>query len=360
MTELIDAPFRNEEAHAAVDDLAAYKWGFVTDVESDLAPKGLTEDTVRYISAKKGEPGWLLDWRLKAYRHWLTMTPPDWAKLNIAPIDYQDAYYYAAPKAKATIGSLDELDPEIRRTYEKLGIPIAEQEMLAGVEGSRRIAVDAVFDSVSVATTFKKSSWPEKGIIFCGSISDAVHEFPGAGPKAYLGSASCSHRDNYFACAQQRGLHRRQLRATSPRASKLPDGAVDLLPHQCGQEHGAVRADPDRRRPRGPASATWRAAPPRMRDENQLHAAVVELVAMDNAEHQVFSTVQNWYPGDAKVTGQGRDLQLRHQARATARGSTAGGQLDAGGNRQRDHVEVPVSCVLTGDRQRRRVLLASR
>ena len=135
VTDQLDTVFRNDEAHAAVDDLATYKWGFVSDIESELAPKGLTEDTVRYISAKKGEPEWLLDWRLKAFRHWLTMTPPDWAKLNVAPIDYQDAYYYAAPKAKATIGSLDELDPEIRRTYEKLGIPIAEQEMLAGSRG---------------------------------------------------------------------------------------------------------------------------------------------------------------------------------------------------------------------------------
>ena len=147
---------KNAEANAAV--AKKYEWGFATDVEQDFAPKGLSEDTVRYISAKKNEPEWMLDWRLKAYRLWLTMTPPDWAKLNVPPIDYQDAYYYAEPKAKATIASLDELDPEIRRTYEKLGIPIAEQELLAGVEGAappRRVAVDAVFDSVSVATTIR-------------------------------------------------------------------------------------------------------------------------------------------------------------------------------------------------------------
>ena len=139
--EILDV---NAAAQGAVDDLASYKWGFVSDIESERAPKGLSEDTVRYISAKKGEPDWLLDWRLKAYRRWLTMTPPDWAKLDIAPIDYQDAYYYAAPKAKPSLTSLDELDPEIRRTYEKLGIPIEEQKMLAGVEGSRRVGERAV------------------------------------------------------------------------------------------------------------------------------------------------------------------------------------------------------------------------
>ncbi|MBV8972459.1 MAG: Fe-S cluster assembly protein SufB, partial [Sphingomonadaceae bacterium] len=190
------APVRNEEAQAAVEDLGTYKWGFVSEVESDLAPKGLSEETVRYISAKKGEPDWLLDWRLKAYRHWLTMAAPDWAKLNIAPIDYQDAYYYAAPKAKPTLASLDELDPEIRRTYEKLGIPLAEQEMLAGVEGSRRVAVDAVFDSVSVATTFR-AELERAGVIF-RSISEAVREFPDLVRK-HLGSVVPA-RDNFFAC----------------------------------------------------------------------------------------------------------------------------------------------------------------
>jgi len=148
---------RNAEAAAVVEESAAYKWGFTSDVESEMAPKGLTEDTVRYISAKKREPEWLLEWRLKAFRLWQTMESPDWAKLNVAPIDYQDAYYYAEPKAKPTLASLDELDPEIRRTYEKLGIPIEEQKVLAGVEGARKVAVDAVFDSVSVATTFRES-----------------------------------------------------------------------------------------------------------------------------------------------------------------------------------------------------------
>ena len=168
---------KNAEAYAAVSK--KYEWGFATDIEQDFAPKGLSEDTVRYISAKKNEPQWMLDWRLKAYAKWLEMTPPDWAKLDVPPIDYQDAYYYAEPKAKATVKSLDEIDPEILRTYQKLGIPIEEQKVLAGVEGAvpqRRVAVDAVFDSVSVATTFR-AELEAAGVIF-RSISEAVREFP--------------------------------------------------------------------------------------------------------------------------------------------------------------------------------------
>ncbi|MCA3255533.1 MAG: Fe-S cluster assembly protein SufB, partial [Alphaproteobacteria bacterium] len=187
---------RNAEALAAAEDLSSYKWGFTSDVESELAPKGLNEDTVRYISAKKGEPEWLLDWRLKAFRLWQTMESPDWAKLDVAPIDYQDAYYYAAPKAKPSLKSLDELDPEIRRTYEKLGIPIEEQKVLAGVEGARKVAVDAVFDSVSVATTFREEL-KKAGVIFL-SISEAVKEYPEL-VKKYLGMV-VPVRDNYFAC----------------------------------------------------------------------------------------------------------------------------------------------------------------
>jgi Fe-S cluster assembly protein SufB len=142
-----DAP-KNLEAIAAVQKASDYEWGFVSDIEQEFAPKGLNEETVRFISAKKNEPEWMLEWRLKAFRHWLTMESPDWAKLDLAPIDYQDAYYYAAPKKKIELGSLDELDPEIRRTYEKLGIPIEEQKVLANVSGARKVAVDAVFDSL--------------------------------------------------------------------------------------------------------------------------------------------------------------------------------------------------------------------
>jgi Rrf2 family protein len=156
--EAIEGPIAmtNCTNHGASARVADYEHGWSSDIEQEYGPKGLSEDTVRFISAKKNEPEWMLDWRLKAYRHWLTMTPPDWAKLNVPPIDYQDAYYWAAPKAKPKLGSLDEVDPEILRIYEKLGIPLEEQKVLAGVEGARKVAVDAVFDSVSVATTFRK------------------------------------------------------------------------------------------------------------------------------------------------------------------------------------------------------------
>ena len=155
MTE--QTALRDQAAHDAAARVADYEHGWSADIEQEFAPKGLSEDTVRFISAKKNEPEWMLEWRLKAYAKWLEMTPPDWAKLNVPPIDYQDAYYYAAPKKKELLGSLDEVDPEILRVYEKLGIPIEEQKMLAGVEGARKVAVDAVFDSVSVATTFRRS-----------------------------------------------------------------------------------------------------------------------------------------------------------------------------------------------------------
>src|SRR5438552_1392706 len=173
-----------------------YEWGFSSDIEQEFAPKGLSEETVRFISAKKGEPEWMLDWRLKAFRQWQDMQAPDWAKLNVPPIDYQDAYYYAEPKQKPELKSLDELDPEIRRTYEKLGIPIEEQKVLAGVDGARKVAVDAVFDSVSVATTFREEL-KKAGVIFL-SISEAIREHPELVQK-YLGSV-VPQRDNYFAC----------------------------------------------------------------------------------------------------------------------------------------------------------------
>src|SRR6478609_1458864 len=191
-----DVDIQDRAAREAAARAADYEHGWSADIETDFAPKGLSEDTVRFISAKKNEPEWMLEWRLKAYRHWLTMTPPDWAKLNVPPIDYQDAYYYAEPKAKKELGSLDEVDPEILRVYEKLGIPIEEQKVLAGVEGARRVAVDAVFDSVSVATTFREEL-KKAGVIFL-SISEAIREYPQL-VKQYLGSV-VPQRDNYFAC----------------------------------------------------------------------------------------------------------------------------------------------------------------
>src|SRR5436853_3510119 len=176
-------------------DVDQYKYGFETLIESEVAPKGLSEDTVRFISAKKNEPEWMLDWRLKAYRAWLEMEEVSWAKLDIPAIDYQDAYYYAAPKAKPKLGSLDEVDPEILRVYEKLGIPIEEQKVLAGVEGARKVAVDAVFDSVSVATTFREEL-KKAGVIFL-SISEAIREYPDLVRK-WLGKV-VPMQDNYFA-----------------------------------------------------------------------------------------------------------------------------------------------------------------
>ena len=173
---MTDTPIKDQAAHDAAARVADYEHGWSADIETDFAPKGLSEDTVRFISAKKNEPDWMLDWRLKAFRMWQTMESPDWAKLNVPPIDYQDAYYYAAPKAKKTLESLDEVDPEILRVYEKLGIPIEEQKVLAGVEGARKVAVDAVFDSVSVATTFREEL-KKAGVIFL-SISEAIREYP--------------------------------------------------------------------------------------------------------------------------------------------------------------------------------------
>jgi Fe-S cluster assembly protein SufB len=286
---------KDQAARDAADKAATYEWGFSTDIEQEFAPKGLSEDTVRFISAKKNEPQWMLDWRLKAYRHWLTMTPPDWAKLDVPPIDYQDAYYYAAPKQKAELASLDELDPEIRRTYEKLGIPIAEQEMLANVAGSRRVAVDAVFDSVSVATTFRKEL-EEAGVIF-RSISEAIREFPDLVRK-WLGKIVPMH-DNYFATLN---------------CAVFSDGTFVYIPEgvRCPMElstYFRINAENTGQFERtlivaekGSYVSYLEGCTAPQRDENQLHAAVVELVAMDDAEIK-YSTVQNWYPGDADGKG---------------------------------------------------------
>ncbi|MFM5916756.1 MAG: Fe-S cluster assembly protein SufB, partial [Novosphingobium sp.] len=190
-----NAALKDQAAHDAAARVADYEHGWSAEIDTDFAPKGLSEDTVRFISAKKNEPEWMLEWRLKAYRHWLTMPMPDWAKLNIAPIDYQDAYYYAAPKAKPKLGSLDEVDPEILKVYEKLCIPLEEQKVLAGVEGARKVAVDAVFDSVSVATTFREEL-KKAGVIFL-SISEAIREYPEL-VKKWLGRV-VPMADNFFA-----------------------------------------------------------------------------------------------------------------------------------------------------------------
>jgi Fe-S cluster assembly protein SufB len=290
MTEM-----RNSAAHQAVKDASDYKWGFSSDIEQDFAPKGLSEDTVRFISAKKGEPDWLLEWRLKAYRLWLEMVSPDWAMLQIPPIDYQNAYYYAEPRPKPKLGSLDEVDPEILAVYVKLGIPIEEQKVLAGVEGARKIAVDAVFDSVSVATTFR-AELERVGVIFC-SISEAVREYPDL-VRAWLGKIVPSH-DNYFA-ALNAAVFSDGTFVYVPRGVRCP---MELSTYfrinaaNTGQfERTLIVAE------KGAYVSYLEGCTAPQRDENQLHAAVVELVALDDAEIK-YSTVQNWYPGDAAGKG---------------------------------------------------------
>ena len=279
------------ETAARVEEIGErYKYGFVTDIEMETAPKGLNEEVIRFISAKKGEPEWLLEWRLKAYRHWLTMEEPDWAKLAYDRIDYNDIYYYAAPKTTERPKSLDEVDPELLKTYEKLGIPLREQEVLAGV-----VAVDAVFDSVSVATTYR-GKLEEMGVIFA-SISEAVHSHPDLVRK-YLGSV-VPYTDNYFAALN---------------SAVFTDGSFVYIPKgvRCPMElstYFRINAENTGQFERTLIIADDAAyvsylegctAP--QRDENQLHAAVVELVALDEAEIK-YSTVQNWYPGDENGKG---------------------------------------------------------
>ena len=292
-------------------DVDHYKYGFVTDIESEKAPKGLSEDTVRFISAKKNEPEWMLAWRLEAFKRWQTMREPTWARVDYPKIDYQNAYYYSAPKKKA-LASLDEVDPEILKTYEKLGIPLKEQEILAGVRKqgepsalddettggdlrSGRVAVDAVFDSVSVATTFK-AELKKAGVIFM-PMSEAIREHPEL-VKKYLGSVVPTS-DNFFATLN---------------SAVFSDGSFVYVPEgvRCpmelstyfrineantGQfERTLIIAD------KGAYVSYLEGCTAPMRDENQLHAAVVELVALDDAEIK-YSTVQNWYPGDAEGKG---------------------------------------------------------
>jgi Fe-S cluster assembly protein SufB len=275
-----------------VQALERYKYGFVTDIESETAPKGLSEDTIRFISAKKEEPEWLLDWRLRAYRAWTEMEEPDWAKIFYPPIDYQDAYYYSAPKQKTGPQSLDQVDPEILKTYEKLGIPLREQEMLAGVAN---VAVDAVFDSVSVATTFKKKL-EEAGVIFC-SFSEAVRNHPELVRK-YLGSV-VPYSDNYFATLNSAVFSDGSF-VFVPKGVRCP---MELSTYfrinaaQTGQFERTLIIAED-----GAYVSYLEGCTAPMRDENQLHAAVVELVALDDAEIK-YSTVQNWYPGDEEGRG---------------------------------------------------------
>ncbi len=285
-------------------DVDKYKYGFETDIESDVAPAGLTEDTIRFISAKKEEPEWMLEWRLEAFRRWQTMEEPNWAKVHYPKIDFQAISYYSAPKSFSGPKSLDEVDPELLRTYEKLGIPLKEQAILAGVEGageptgtpfSGNVAVDAVFDSVSVVTTFREEL-AKQGIIFC-SISDAIREYPDL-VKQYLGSV-VPVSDNYYAtlnCA----VFTDGSFVYIPKGVRCPmelSTYFRINEKKTGQfERTLIIADDD-----SYVSYLEGCTAP-MRDEHQLHAAVVELVALDNAEIK-YSTVQNWYPGDKNGKG---------------------------------------------------------
>lgn len=280
-----------EDKISALDAVSgdAYKYGFVTDIEAETAPKGLNEDIIRFISAKKGEPDWLLDFRLKAYRHWIGLTEPRWAKVDYPSIDYQDIYYYSAPKSAKEPKTLDDVDPELLKTYDKLGVPLHERAMLAGV------AVDAVFDSVSVATTFREKL-AKQGIIFC-SISEAVKAHPDL-VREYLGSV-VPYTDNFFACLN---------------AAVFSDGTFVYIPKgvrcpmelstyfrinakKTGQfERTLIVADDD-----SYVSYLEGCTAPQ-RDENQLHAAIVEIIVKDRAEVK-YSTVQNWFPGDKDGKG---------------------------------------------------------
>ena len=280
-------------------DVDKYKYGFTTDIESVTAPKGLTEETVRFISAKKGEPDWLLDWRLEAYRRWLTMQEPTWANVRYPRIDFQDLYYYSAPKSTEGPKSLAEVDPELLETYAKLGIPLKEQAVLAGVDGARiegpRVAVDAVFDSVSVVTTFKEEL-AKAGVIFC-SVSEAVRSHPEL-VKKYLGSV-VPVTDNFYATLNSAVFSDGSFVYVPPgvRCPMELSTYFRINAENTGQfERTLIIADT------GSYVSYLEGCTAPMRDRNQLHAAVVELVALDDAEIK-YSTVQNWYPGDKQGKG---------------------------------------------------------
>src|SRR4030081_685580 len=317
-----------------------YRYGFETVIECDKAPKGLSEDTVRFISAKKNEPAWMLEWRLEAYRRWLTMTEPKWARVHYPKIDYQDLYYYSAPKPKKTIGSLDEVDPEILKTYEKLGIPLREVEVLEGVvrpEGERRIAVDAVFDSVSVATTFQKEL-KQAGVIFM-PISEAIREHPDL-VKKYLGTVVPTS-DNYFATLN---------------SAVFSDGSFVYVPPgvRCPMELSTYFRIHDRNNgqfegtliiaDKGAYVSYLEGCTAPQRDENQLHAAVVELVTLDDAEIK-YSTVQNWYPGNSEGKGGIYNFVTKRGACRGRNSKISWTQVETGSAITRKYP----SCILHGD-----------
>ncbi|MCJ2096162.1 Fe-S cluster assembly protein SufB [Methylobacterium sp. J-072] len=320
-------------------DLDQYKYGFETTIEMEKSAKGISEDVVRFISAKKNEPAWLLEWRLDAYRRWLTMKEPEWARVSYDKVDYNDIYYYAAPKRPAAM-SLDEIDPEILKTYEKLGIPLREVEVLEGIAPERRVAVDAVFDSVSVATTFKKEL-SKAGVIFM-PISEAVQEYPEL-VKKYLGTVVPS-TDNFFATLN---------------AAVFSDGSFVYIPpgvrcpmelstyfrineRDTGQfERTLIIAD------KGSYVSYLEGCTAPKRDDNQLHAAVVELVTLDDAEIK-YSTVQNWYPGDNEGKGGIYNFVTKRGDCRGARSKISWTQVETG---SAITWKYP-SCILRGDESR--------
>ena len=317
-------------------DVDQYKYGFVTDVESEKAPIGLSEDTVRFISAKKNEPEWMLEWRLDAYKRWLTMEEPTWARVSYPKIDFQDYYYYSQPKAK--LKSLDEVDPEILATYDRLGIPLREREALLGVESSApRVAVDAVFDSVSVATTFK-AELAKSGVIFC-AISEAIREYPEL-VKQYLGSV-VPVSDNFYATLNTAVFSDGSF-VYIPKGVRCPmelSTYFRINERNTGQfERTLIIAD------EGAYVSYLEGCTAPQRDENQLHAAVVELVALKDAEIK-YSTVQNWYPGDSDGKGGIYNFVTKRANCLGARSKVSWTQVETG---SAITWKYP-SCVLSGD-----------
>ncbi len=318
-----------------IEDLSGdkYKYGFTTDIETESAPKGLNEDIIRLISKKKNEPDWLLDRRLKAYRHWLNMTEPTWAKLTYDKINYQDLFYYAAPKQKVKPKSLDDVDPELLKTYDKLGIPLKEQEVLSGV-----VAVDAVFDSVSVATTYR-AKLAEQGIIFC-SISEAVQKHPDLVQK-YLGSV-VPYTDNFFACLNSAVFTDGSF-VYIPKGVRCPmelSTYFRINAQNTGQfERTLIIADEE-----SYVSYLEGCTAPQ-RDENQLHAAIVEIVILKDAEVK-YSTVQNWYPGDKFGKGGVYNFVTKRAACRGENSKVSWTQVETG---SAVTWKYP-SCVLQGDR----------
>ncbi|HWM32523.1 MAG TPA: Fe-S cluster assembly protein SufB [Methyloceanibacter sp.] len=321
-------------------DVDKYKYGFSTDIESIRAPKGLSEEIVRFISAKKGEPEWLLEWRLEAYRRWLTMHEPNWANVHYPKIDFQDLYYYSAPKSTEGPKSLADVDPELLATYAKLGIPLKEQAVLAGVQGAPRVAVDAVFDSVSVVTTFKEEL-AKAGVIF-SSVSEAVKTHPELVRK-YLGSV-VPVTDNFYATLNSAVFSDGSFVYVPPgvRCPMELSTYFRINAEQTGQfERTLIIAD------KGSYVSYLEGCTAPMRDENQLHAAVVELVALDDAEIK-YSTVQNWYPGDKAGKGGVYNFVTKRGDCRGARSKISWTQVETG---SAITWKYP-SCILRGDGSR--------